>query len=116
MGPQAGRMEEATQGRLAQLVRAPALQAGGPRFEPASAHHDRHLPFPEKSLSYSLRFVGLAEPGSRVRHGVLAVRRYRELEQVSLALGGRFQVSDQLLAGIDLFGCSECQVSLPDVL
>ena len=26
-------------GRLAQLVRAPALQAGGPRFEPATAHH-----------------------------------------------------------------------------
>jgi hypothetical protein len=26
-------------GRLAQLVRAPALQAGGPRFEPAIAHH-----------------------------------------------------------------------------
>ena len=25
-------------GRLAQPVRAPALQAGGPRFEPASAH------------------------------------------------------------------------------
>lgn len=25
-------------GRLAQLVRAPALQAGGPRFEPATAH------------------------------------------------------------------------------
>ncbi len=28
-----------TYGRLAQLVRAPALQAGGPRFEPATAHH-----------------------------------------------------------------------------
>jgi hypothetical protein len=27
MGPQAGRMEEPTEGRLAQLVRAPALQA-----------------------------------------------------------------------------------------
>src|SRR5580658_10804316 len=26
-------------GRLAQSVRAPALQAGGPRFEPATAHH-----------------------------------------------------------------------------
>ena len=26
-------------GRLAQPVRAPALQAGGPRFEPATAHH-----------------------------------------------------------------------------
>src|SRR5579859_3380653 len=26
-------------GRLAQLVRAPALQAGGPRFESATAHH-----------------------------------------------------------------------------
>jgi hypothetical protein len=42
MGPQAGRMEEPTEGRLAQLVRAPALQAGGPRFEPASAHHSSH--------------------------------------------------------------------------
>ena len=29
-------------GRLAQLVRAPALQAGGPRFEPATAHHLNH--------------------------------------------------------------------------
>ena len=28
-------------GRLAQLVRAPALQAGGRRFEPCTAHHDR---------------------------------------------------------------------------
>ena len=27
------------QGRLAQLVRAPALQAGGHRFESYSAHH-----------------------------------------------------------------------------
>src|SRR5258708_3072466 len=27
-------------GRLAQLVRAPALQAGGPRFESATAHQD----------------------------------------------------------------------------
>src|SRR5579883_576777 len=26
-------------GRLAQPVRAPALQAGGPQFEPATAHH-----------------------------------------------------------------------------
>ena len=34
-------------GRLAQLVRAPALQAGGRRFEPCTAHHfgapERHL-------------------------------------------------------------------------
>jgi hypothetical protein len=28
-------------GRLAQLVRAPALQAGGRRFEPCTAHHPR---------------------------------------------------------------------------
>src|SRR5712675_2441346 len=28
-------------GRLAQLVRAPALQAGGRRFEPCTAHHSR---------------------------------------------------------------------------
>ena len=27
------------EGRLAQLVRAPALQAGGPRFKPVTAHH-----------------------------------------------------------------------------
>jgi hypothetical protein len=27
-------------GRLAQLVRAPALQAGGPQFEPATAHQE----------------------------------------------------------------------------
>ena len=26
-------------GRLAQPVRAPALQAGGPQFEPGTAHH-----------------------------------------------------------------------------
>ena len=29
-------------GRLAQLVRAPALQAGGPRFEPGTAHSLAH--------------------------------------------------------------------------
>ncbi len=28
-------------GRLAQLVRAPALQAGGRRFEPCTAHHSK---------------------------------------------------------------------------
>src|SRR5262249_19508096 len=32
-------MENRTPGRLAQLVRAPALQAGGPRFESVTAHH-----------------------------------------------------------------------------
>jgi hypothetical protein len=37
-GPRAGRIE-GSEGRLAQLVRASALQAEGPRFEPASAHH-----------------------------------------------------------------------------
>src|SRR5258708_13145040 len=32
-------------GRLAQLVRAPALQAGSPRFESVTAHHPiNHLP------------------------------------------------------------------------
>src|SRR6266478_5769561 len=31
-------------GRLAQLVRAPALQAGGRRFEPCTAHHQAHYP------------------------------------------------------------------------
>src|SRR5260221_10606124 len=32
-------------GRLAQLVRAPALQAGSPRFESVTAHHKiNHLP------------------------------------------------------------------------
>jgi hypothetical protein len=31
---------EPPEGRLAQPVRAPALQAGGPRFEPATAHHE----------------------------------------------------------------------------
>ena len=30
-------------GRLAQLVRAPALQAGGHRFESYSVHHDADL-------------------------------------------------------------------------
>jgi hypothetical protein len=33
------RIKRSSIGRLAQLVRAPALQAGGPRFEPATAHH-----------------------------------------------------------------------------
>src|SRR5207248_2964575 len=33
-------------GRLAQLVRAPALQAGGPRFEPGTAHHAKALQAP----------------------------------------------------------------------
>src|SRR5271166_4389787 len=32
-------------GRLAQLVRAPALQAGGRRFEPCTAHQIRHRTF-----------------------------------------------------------------------
>src|SRR5258708_28526841 len=32
-------------GRLAQLVRAPALQAGGRRFEPCTAHHPSAPPF-----------------------------------------------------------------------
>src|SRR6185312_10337727 len=32
---------ESNQGRLAQLVRASALQAEGPRFEPVIAHHAR---------------------------------------------------------------------------
>ena len=35
------RGDNALRGRLAQLVRAPALQAGGRRFEPCTAHHDR---------------------------------------------------------------------------
>jgi hypothetical protein len=30
---------ESGTGRLAQMVRAPALQAGGPWFDPATAHH-----------------------------------------------------------------------------
>ena len=33
-------------GRLAQLVRAPALQAGGPRFEPGTAHRSKALESP----------------------------------------------------------------------
>ena len=32
-------------GRLAQLVRAPALQAGGPRFEPGTAHPSKSATF-----------------------------------------------------------------------
>ena len=32
-------MSKELSGRLAQLVRAPALQAGGHRFESYSAHH-----------------------------------------------------------------------------
>ena len=32
------RLRSPASGRLAQLVRAPALQAGGPRFEPGTAH------------------------------------------------------------------------------
>src|SRR6266404_8331575 len=32
-------MISTSSGRLAQLVRAPALQAGGRRFEPCTAHH-----------------------------------------------------------------------------
>jgi hypothetical protein len=35
-------------GRLAQLVRAPALQAGGRRFEPCTAHQTSSYP----SVSY----------------------------------------------------------------
>jgi hypothetical protein len=34
---------EDADGRLAQPVRAPALQAGGPQFEPATAHHSKPL-------------------------------------------------------------------------
>ena len=40
--------KELRHGRLAQPVRAPALQAGGPRFEPATAHH-------LESAAYSFR-------------------------------------------------------------
>ena len=36
------RRRGAYDGRLAQLVRAPALQAGGRRFESCTAHHIRH--------------------------------------------------------------------------
>jgi hypothetical protein len=36
-------------GRLAQLVRAPALQAGGRRFEPCTAHHSRLAQAPQAS-------------------------------------------------------------------
>ena len=35
---QFGKCHRLWTGRLAQPVRAPALQAGGPRFEPATAH------------------------------------------------------------------------------
>src|SRR5580704_12168556 len=35
--------EVRSEGRLAQLVRAPALQAGGRRFESCTAHHFRHV-------------------------------------------------------------------------
>src|ERR1700731_415536 len=38
----AGPVARRYQGRLAQLVRAPALQAGGRRFESCTAHH-KHL-------------------------------------------------------------------------
>ena len=34
------------EGRLAQLVRAPALQAGGRRFESCTAHHRHFVPDP----------------------------------------------------------------------
>ena len=37
--PHAAALYASRRGRLAQLVRAPALQAGGPRFEPGTAHH-----------------------------------------------------------------------------
>src|SRR5262249_12507410 len=40
-------MENQTHGRLAQLVRAPALQAGGPRFESVTAHHLRSITYPK---------------------------------------------------------------------
>ena len=41
-----------SRGRLAQLVRAPVLQAGGRRFEPCTAHHSS-LEFPFGDLSNS---------------------------------------------------------------
>src|SRR5690349_15113035 len=58
-------------GRLAQLVRAPALQAGGRRFESCTAHHSSPYAFglsamchrtPEGSLKYS----------TRIPHGCIA--------------------------------------------
>src|SRR6202022_2214171 len=42
-------------GRLAQLVRAPALQAGGPRFEPVPAHHTLHRLAPDVGESITSR-------------------------------------------------------------
>src|SRR6266566_6769009 len=36
---------DASAARLAQMVRAPALQAGGRRFEPCTAHHPCAPPF-----------------------------------------------------------------------
>src|SRR5580700_3455794 len=41
-------------GRLAQSVRAPALQAGGPRFEPATAHQISPFPSTLRFLAVSL--------------------------------------------------------------
>ena len=46
-------------GRLAQLVRAPALQAGGPRFEPATAHQPMTLcPVPGRVYPLRARLAG----------------------------------------------------------
>ena len=55
-------------GRLAQPVRAPALQAGGPRFEPATAHHRRGHGRLHRQASQDARSVrGTGEGSGRRR-------------------------------------------------
>src|ERR1051326_5274277 len=56
---QFSKIEQRDEGRLAQLVRAPALQAGGPRFESVSAHHANRY------ITHKIRSHGRFREGCR---------------------------------------------------
>src|SRR5580658_6256855 len=71
---------------------------------------------PQSPMVLRLRFVRLAEAVARICQGVPAVRINRSLQPVSLALGGSLQIRDHFLVGIDLFGSTQRQVPLPDIL
>ncbi len=54
-------------GRLAQLVRASALQAEGPRFEPATAHHAIRFASTVPAFSWPPQLLFLHQNCSKIR-------------------------------------------------
>jgi hypothetical protein len=61
-------MRYGVSGRLAQLVRAPALQAGGRRFEPCTAHHLNGLRLPVPNENHSVLAVDPRHISQRCRN------------------------------------------------